>query len=391
MDNTVKLITQLFFGKLSLWLNGDHTTFVTSNDCDSERAEMWQAAATTFAKRASQQLRCRPHRFCGIRVCSSSAHSSNNQNTVTVTKVEETPGDASHVTFTFSDGSSFTRPSVWVRDHCQCPTCVSQDTLQRLTNDAVLMSFAPEAHHLQAATVRPEATGDDNESVTVQWKQAAPTIPILAAHHSADTNKLCPTNKFSHTWLVNARDQIQIAAERSSVPRSNLDWSKHDITPSPSVMTLWDAEKYTDLETELGGSIQFEALADKNHRSHHDTVRNLVQQLRKLGIVFIENVPKNMEGTVQMVESFAVPRSTVWGHTWGTTVETSVEKTMSQRCLLMMCEVRYSEEYAQHLTPCECVKVVGCTLPNYRTHVISWWLKVIALVCLCADMKLTAW
>ena len=250
--------------------------------------------------------------------------STNTPAVVSVEQEQQTHSGERNVKFTFSNGAEFSLSPRWVRDHCHCPACVSVDTSQRQIDYAPLLLLDPSAHGVEDVSIA-------EDGVTVNWDASpTPQVQVPRAETLADLEtKPCTANKFSHKWLWEAYSEMKQWGDGEWGERHvhHAFPEGHDIVPKDKV--AWDAAAYSDIDQQLRGALQFDVLGDPANTGHEDMVFELVSQLEKYGVAFVEGVPPSLDGTEQMVRSFGTPRPTIWGDgMWGTTIDTYV-------CLVM--------------------------------------------------------
>jgi hypothetical protein len=229
-------------------------------------------------------------------------------------------GGGGRVAFTFDDGSEFAPSARWVRDHCRCPNCIDQGTLQRLIDPAPLVLLPADAH-----VVGSHAISDDD--VAVYWADAgAPTSRVAPEHTSADlSTPPCTRNVFPQQWLWQAAQEVSRCRDRDPtvVPRIAVA-APAGAALLPSTAQPWLAAEYAAVDAQQRGHLQFADLGDPAAHGtsrHKEAVFEMLTQLERHGLAFIEGVPPSHAGTEALIRSFGAPRPTIWGTMWGTTVD----------------------------------------------------------------------
>jgi hypothetical protein len=229
-------------------------------------------------------------------------------------------GGGGRVAFTFDDGSEFAPSARWVRDHCRCPNCIDQGTLQRLIDPAPLVLLPADAHVVGGHAI----SADD---VAVCWADAgAPKSRVAHEHTSAALSTApCARNVFPQQWLWQASQEVHRCRDRDPTIISRIAAA----APAgaellPSTAQPWLAAEYAAVDAQQRGRLQFADLGDPAARGtsrHKDAVFELLSQLERYGLAFIEGVPPSHDGTEALIRSFGAPRPTIWGTMWGTTVD----------------------------------------------------------------------
>jgi trimethyllysine dioxygenase len=151
-------------------------------------------------------------------------------------------------------------PSVWLRDHCQCPQCVHPSTKQRL------IETFDEIH----SNISPESIKEDVNAFHVTWNDG---------HQSV----------YSKAWLQSSGEKVQPrSAERQGIVDTEL-WTGTDIKNSPPTIN-YDFVMRTD-----------------------DGLKEWLHLIRKYGFSYIEKCPVTPEATEKIMERIAFIRPTHYG------------------------------------------------------------------------------
>jgi len=173
---------------------------------------------------------------------------------------------------------------LWLRDNCQCSSCIHPDSKQKL-----------------------HSSGDIKSNIVpLSWKELPEGIEIVWANDEQNNSSQSLTTPFHSSyftfeWLRNhAYDPIQSSFRRQRI-WGVKEWDKVDLTKSGAT----DPISYSKL------------LKDKeNHYLCNNEFKKAVRQLREYGLLFLESVPTEHSAVEKVAGLFGYIRETFYGKSW---------------------------------------------------------------------------
>ncbi|KAJ3024090.1 UNVERIFIED_CONTAM: hypothetical protein HDU68_008324 [Siphonaria sp. JEL0065] len=184
-------------------------------------------------------------------------------------------------------------PAVWLRDACQCSSCVHPTTRQKLFSTGGLASDIC-------------ATAGSDGTISFTSKSDFPSV-VPATHEAVFTPEfLAPHFKrFAASLTVSSHSRVHVPLPQTSSPLLKTD--------------LWTAPEFAALR-DRKGDVDYHQLVSKDTSS----LLSLLTQLQSHGLVFIKNIPTNEANDTSLVPQLeqivkhmgCIIRETFYGRTW---------------------------------------------------------------------------